>query len=174
MMTDDGQPILPYAGSSGWSGSDTSHERADRDDTGGVTGRRQRQTIGLLHQVGERGLTWKELANILDVHHGGASGALSVLHRDGRIARLADRRGGSKVYVLPEYVAGRVTERHGRNKRTVDNEEALAKVRDLVKPQWRIVPTDLPDTTADAFTAGRNWMIDRIREALSIEEDTDT
>jgi hypothetical protein len=174
MMVDDGQPVLPYAGSSGWSGSDTSHERADRDDTTGVTGRRQRQTVALLHEVGETGLTWRELADILDVHHGAASGALSVLHKDGRIARLSHRRGGSKVYVLPEYVAGRVTERPGHNKRTVDNEEALAKVRDLVKPQWRIVPADLPDTTAEAFTAGRNWMIDRIREALSNEEDTNT
>lgn len=129
---DNGQPILPYAGSSGWSGSDTSHERADRDDTSGTTGWRQRQTIALLHQAGERGLTWRELANILDVHHGGASGALSVLHKDGKIARLADRRGKSKIYVLPEYVAGRVTERQARNKRTTMNSRVKTRVEDLI------------------------------------------
>src|SRR5262245_1433996 len=130
MMADDGQPVLPYDGSSGWSGSDTSHERADRDDTSGLTGRRQLQTMSLLNQVGERGLTWKELADILDVHHGGASGALSVLHKTGRIARLSDRRGGSKVYVRHEYVAGRATEPHGQNKRATDNEVLLAQVRE--------------------------------------------
>jgi len=132
MRDDDGQPVLPYAGSSGWSGSETSKERADRDDSSGVTGRRQKQTIALLRQVGERGLTWAELADILNTHHGPASGALSVLHKDGRIARLAHKRGGSKVYVLPEYTAGRVTERHGYSKRTADNEAILAAVREHI------------------------------------------
>lgn len=135
-MMDGGQqelPLTPYAGSSGWSGSDTSHERADRDDGSGVTGRRQRQVMDLLGESGERGITWGELAHILDVHHGAASGALSVLHKDGRIARLADRRAGSKVYVLPQYVAGRVTEAHAHNKRRRDDTEALlAKVREHI------------------------------------------
>lgn len=44
--------------------------------------------------------------------------------------------------------------------------EALDRLRALVAPQWRPIPNDLPDATAEAFSAGRNWMIDRIREAL--------
>lgn len=44
--------------------------------------------------------------------------------------------------------------------------DVLAKIEALVAPQWRSIPNDLPDVTVEAFVAGRNWMIDRIREAL--------
>lgn len=133
MMVDDGQPILPYAGTSGWSGSDTSAERAARDDSSGVTSKRQRAAMALLGQAGERGVTWGELARVLDTHHGAASGVLSVLHRDGRVVRLQDRRGGSKIYVLPTYVASRATEPHGNNKRARAQGQALAMLHRFIE-----------------------------------------
>lgn len=107
-------PILPYGGTSGWSGTPTSRERAERDDSDGTTSKRQDTTIRLLKSAKEQGLTWYELAKTLDTHHGTASGLLSVLHKSGRIVRLnetrtSETRGKSMIYVLPEYVDGRQT-----------------------------------------------------------------
>ena len=132
MVPESDQPILPYAGTSGWSGSDTSQERAERDDTRGVTGKRQQAAMRLLAQAGDRGVTWRELAQVMETHHGPASGALSVLHRDGRVVRLQDRRGGSKIYVLPEHQAGRAPEPHGNTKRARAQVQALAKLHELI------------------------------------------
>lgn len=107
---------LPYAGTSGWSGSATSRERALEADRSGVTGQRQKDVLAYLAGAGYYGATWPEIADVLDAHHGTASGALSVLHKTGHIARLTERRGRCKVYCLPVYVAGRATEPHGRRK----------------------------------------------------------
>lgn len=114
-MTTEG-PELPYAGTSGWSGSDTSRERAAEADSTGVTGARQRAALAYLAGAGPWGGTWAEVGAALGLHHGGASGVLSVLHKSGRIARLADRRDRCKIYALPEHVNGRETEPHGRRK----------------------------------------------------------
>jgi hypothetical protein len=100
-------PALPYGGSSGWAGSETSEERARSADADGTTGRRQRRTLSLLASAGLQGMTWKEIAQETGWHHGTASGALSVLHKVGAIARLAETRSRSAVYVLPAHVAGR-------------------------------------------------------------------
>jgi len=107
-------PVKPYNGSSGWSGTDTSKERADNDDSSGRTKDRQQKTMKLLYHAGVSGLTWKELAYIAEWHHGTASGALSVLHKDERIARLTEKRMNCRVYVLPEFVIGRETDKQGR------------------------------------------------------------
>jgi hypothetical protein len=47
------------------------------------------------------------------LHHGRVSGALSVLHKVGKLARLHETRDKCKVYVLPEFVNDRQTEPHG-------------------------------------------------------------
>jgi predicted nucleic acid-binding Zn ribbon protein len=62
------------------------------------------------------GLTWKEFSEITGLHHGTASGVLSVLHKTGRIARLKETRNGCKVYVDVFCVQGRVVEKQGRKK----------------------------------------------------------
>jgi hypothetical protein len=104
------KPHLPYAGTSGWSGSDTSESRAREADRSGTTSARQSATLELLDGVGEVGMTWSELSQVTGWHHGTASGMLSVLHGAGEIARLQERRARCKVYVLPEYASGRATE----------------------------------------------------------------
>lgn len=109
-------PELPYNGTSGFSGSETSKKRALNNDASGQTARRQRQTLALLDSYQASGLTWKELASLLNLHHGSASGVLSVLHKTGHIARLKQIRGGCKVYVLNSWILGRETERHGKKK----------------------------------------------------------
>lgn len=109
-------PATPYAGTSGWSGSDTSRERALNADASGVTSLRQQQALTYLEGVGAVGTTWKELSNATGWHHGTSSGTLSVLHKEGMIVRLAQVRDRCKVYVLPIYVNGRRTEAQGRPK----------------------------------------------------------
>lgn len=103
-------PELPYAGTSGHSGSDTSEDRARRQDHDGTTSKRQTQTMHFLEIVKHHGVTWKELGDHFSQHHGSASGVLSVLHLKGHIVRLNESRNGCKIYVLPTYVQGRKVE----------------------------------------------------------------
>ena len=110
------QPELPYNGTSGHSGTDTSKERALSADRSGKTAQRQVQALNLLSQRKMSGLTWKELSEITGLHHGTASGVLSVLHKTGRIARLKESRDGCKVYVDVACIQGRVIEKQGRKK----------------------------------------------------------
>ena len=110
------QPELPYSGTSGHSGTDTSKARALHADRSGKTALRQAQTLNLLAQRKLVGITWKELSEITGLHHGTASGVLSVLHKAGRIARLKETRKGCKVYVDVACIQGRVVERQGRKK----------------------------------------------------------
>jgi len=110
------QPQLPYNETSGHSGTDTSRERALHADRSGKTALRQAQALNLLSQREMAGLTWKEFSEITGLHHGTASGVLSVLHKTGRIARLKETRNGCKVYVDVFCVQGRVVEKQGRKK----------------------------------------------------------
>jgi hypothetical protein len=111
---DPWKPVTPYNGTSGWSGTDTSLERAVRADIDGTTSERQARVMGMLRRAGTRGLTWKELGEAGGWHHGTASGALSTLHKAERIARLLERRDRCRVYVALEHVNGRETDSQGR------------------------------------------------------------
>jgi len=110
------QPELPYNGTSGHSGTDTSKQRALDADRSGKTALRQAQALNLLGQRQVTGITWKEFSEITGLHHGTASGVLSVLHKAGRIARLKETRKGCKVYVDLRCINGRVIEIQGRKK----------------------------------------------------------
>jgi len=103
------QPLLPYAGTSGWSGSDTSRERARSQDQDGTTVSRQNAVLELLEGHGHKGLTWKELSDLTGWHHGSASGVLSVLHKAGLIERLTLKRNRCAVYVSQGNSYGRPT-----------------------------------------------------------------
>jgi len=114
LLNGDGDVSLPYNGSSGWSGTDTSKERADNADNSGRTAEVQTFVYRYLLWRRENGATWKELAEAARLHHGTISGALSVLHKTQRIARLTEKRDRCRVYVVPEYVHGRETDEQGR------------------------------------------------------------
>lgn len=111
--------VKPYAGTSGWSGTSTSRDRAVDADRKGDTKKRQLATLNALIDSGIAGLTWRELAAIYGWHHGTASGVLSVLHKAGLISRLSDSRNRCKIYVCNEYVLERATENHGRKNSAV-------------------------------------------------------
>jgi hypothetical protein len=111
------QPELPYAGTSGWSGTDTSRDRAVEADRSGKTLARQRRVYSILATFRGDGLTWRELSDETGWHHGQASGVLSVLHKAGKIERLEKKRDKCHVYVLPEYSDGQILSPY-RNKMT--------------------------------------------------------
>lgn len=118
MFTETGDPILPYARTSGWSGTTTSKQRATTADHNGTTKQRQTTTTQLLNQAGPNGLTWQELSTLTGWHHGTSSGQLSVLHKTGIINRLTQTRNRCKIYVHPQHTNGRPTEPHGRKQPT--------------------------------------------------------
>lgn len=116
-----GQVSLPYpepdgTHTGGWSGSDTSKERAVTEAADGTLQKRQQQVLTLLHQRKYAGATWKEVAGVLRLHHGQASGALSNLHKAGRAARLTKKRRKCAIYVHPDFVEGRPVAPYGRRK----------------------------------------------------------
>lgn len=121
MNQNDDDVSLPYAGTSGWSGTDTSRERAIISDTTGDTSERQKYVVQMLHHRGRSGITWKELANITGWHHGQASGVLSVLHKEGRIARLLDKRARCRIYVHLTHIGDRLTDSQGRKPKPCPN-----------------------------------------------------
>lgn len=108
---------LPYNGTSGHSGTDTSQERAERRDSNGSTSRVQSELLALLDAGGSLGYTIKEIREAFPQdHHGTLSGALSNLHAAGKIVMLETKRNKCHVYVGLSNVLGRATRAHGRNK----------------------------------------------------------
>jgi hypothetical protein len=152
-------PDLPYNGSSGSSGSDTSDERTRISDLKGATGRRQQAVINHLADQGPYGATWGEIADRFGWHHGTASGALSVLHKAGRIERLKERRGKSKVYCHPRHVNNRDTEPHGGS----------MKARVGNQPGGEM----LTERQADILIDGQRVLVGQVARALeSLEGET--
>jgi hypothetical protein len=98
----------------GHSGSEASRDRAIADERTGRGKHRREQVLKVVRLSGPGGKTWYEIAGILDIHHGAASGALSNLHKAGRLACLKERRGGAHVYVVPHAVNDRATRPFGR------------------------------------------------------------
>ncbi len=111
------EAILPYNGTSGWSGSGTSEERALDQDSSGTTLKRQNQVLEYLDSCEDMGATWKEITDKFGWHHGTSSGILSTLHKADRISRLSETRNRCKIYLLPNYVGNSPTETQGRTKR---------------------------------------------------------
>lgn len=96
-----------YAGTTGHSGTDTSRAQAEPHKHARV------QDLVLLY-IGSRGQVGATIADLRAqfdyLHHGSLSSALTNLHRDGRLARLVDKRDRCHIYVLPVDVGDRPVE----------------------------------------------------------------
>lgn len=92
------QPYVPYNGTAGWSGTDTSKDRAMINLRTGREYNNQQKALALIKRAGKLGFTWKELSVETGMHHGTASGVLSVLHKSGAILRTTKVRDRCKVY----------------------------------------------------------------------------
>jgi hypothetical protein len=141
---------LPYpepdgTHTTGHAGSEASHDRAVNEASNGTATRRQRAALHLLSEAKTYGLTWGDLALAYGWHHGQASAVLSVLHKDGTIVRLKQRRNKSSIYVLPEWANDRPTSSHrsvrsARNARNVQLLLAAARANpDGAIPSHRII-----------------------------------
>lgn len=102
----------------GWSGSETSRERAVRERDDGTLSARSRQVYALVVASGAQGVTDPEVQHAFRLGHGASSGALTRLHRQGRIARTTERRNRNQVYVLPEHVGDRTLSPYRPNRNT--------------------------------------------------------
>ena len=96
-MADD--PMLPYAGTAGFVARDTSRELAEAEAESGVAASRGEKVLAFLWDASVRGATWQEVAKALSLHHGQASGALSVLHKSGLVFQSAYKRNRCHPYV---------------------------------------------------------------------------
>ena len=76
----------------GWSGSETSRERALAEDAKGTTASRQQQVVKYVNSHRYAGATVKEVRDHFGWHHGQASSALSVMHKAGDLERLTVTR----------------------------------------------------------------------------------
>ena len=123
--------VLPYAGTSGYSGSETSRERAERNDRDGTTMRHQVDVMTVLRSRGADGMNWREVGDRLNLHHGSASSVLSNLHKAGYLARLKERRDRCAIYVLPEFVNGRKTSDYKPNAAHARHMEFVAELREM-------------------------------------------
>ena len=94
---------VPYNGTAGWSGTDTSEQRALDNLYSGRELNNQQLALKYLKSRNNYGATWKELATETGWHHGTASGVLSVLHQSGAIVRTIKTRNRCKVYVHQDY-----------------------------------------------------------------------
>lgn len=122
--------VLPFNGTSGWAGSNASRERQMMLDETGETGKRQKQVLAELQNAGMYGAIWRDIALALGIHHGQASAALSVLHREGLIARLEEKRAKCSIYVLPQFVNGRPTSDAMKTQASI-NANAVKAIRTL-------------------------------------------
>lgn len=94
---------LLYNGRSGAvNASDTSRERADRDDAEGTTQARVNEVVQHL-LLRRDGMTWPELAAVLKLHHGQVSGCLSMMHKAGLVFALRAKRDKCHPYVHVSY-----------------------------------------------------------------------
>jgi len=101
---------LPYRESddtrtTGWSGTDTSRERALRENK--TAGAKQRLVLQQVSIIGAHGITVAELCEATGWHHGTASGVLSNLDKAGVIVMLEERRDRQHVYTLSRFKYGR-------------------------------------------------------------------
>lgn len=114
-------PYVPYAGTAGWSGTDTSEERAMINLRTGKEYNNQQKALALIKDAGSRGLTWKELSINTGMHHGTASGVLSVLHKSGAILRTTRTRSRCKVYMSIVFKDKVAHEEYKEKKKTCPN-----------------------------------------------------
>lgn len=93
------QPDTPYNGTGGYVEQPSSFQRAIHEVVTGKLAERQQSILSELLLSALRGMTWRELSARLGQHHGNISGALSNLHKAGKVFMLDEKRDGSHVYI---------------------------------------------------------------------------
>lgn len=86
-----------YNGTFGSVPTETSMAREEHERESGLASQRARDVLEVLEHY-PHGLTWRQLGSILGLHHGQISGALSNLHRQGRVFVIREKRQGCFPY----------------------------------------------------------------------------
>ena len=94
-MTDN---FNTYAGTSGYVNQPASIARAITEANNNTSTERARLVLSHLAYRTE-GMTWQQLAEAMNLHHGQISGALSNLHKSGHVFMLRQQRNRCHPYV---------------------------------------------------------------------------
>ena len=151
---------LPYNGHSGFvAGSDTSTERALEEDASGQTQTRLDKVLEAI-KLRPLGMTWIEVGKLLNLHHGQASGALSMLHKQGLIFALNKKRNKCHPYVAVQY----------RNQyQASDRIDEPVRTKASMEREVREVLID----AVDALLKSQSWeTINALRDAREAYKDT--
>lgn len=141
-------------GTSGHSGTPASLARAEALDASGQTASTTERVYALVKGNASIGLTDREAQSFTGLGHGTTSGALTRLHRAGRVVRLTEQRHRNEVYVLPEHANGRPESpyrpRPDATALAAENEALRAKVEHLVSSAAEAMAILLPLTHYEA------------------------
>ena len=81
-----------YNGTAGYVNRPASKERALRQRENKVLSDQAIRVLDLLNYAGRDGMTWRELGDALDLHHGQISGLLSNMHQKEMLFSLVQKR----------------------------------------------------------------------------------
>jgi hypothetical protein len=155
-------PSLTYpeadgTSTTGHSGTDTSAAQARSPKRA----KAQQIVLAYLTRREVRGATVAELRQWYpSMHHGSISSALTNLHRDGRLARLEEKRDRCHVYVVPEFANGRATQpavrvAGGRNKAGAQGQPTPSEPQtDDLERRVRDADTALAAMATEAYEDG--------------------
>lgn len=90
--------LFAYGETAGFVNIPASRDRAVDEARSGAFSDRASKILSVLIDA-PRGMTWRELGSILNLHHGQVSGALSNLHRSGLVFMLTSKRDRCHPYV---------------------------------------------------------------------------
>jgi DNA-binding CsgD family transcriptional regulator len=102
-MTEQLEIWTQYNETGGYVDRPASRDRAYAEIADGSFSQRQQDIYQLLREAGSDGMTWKQIGDILGLHHGKVSGALSNMHSGGMIFMLKQRRDKCHPYVHSLY-----------------------------------------------------------------------
>lgn len=97
------ESLFAYGETAGFVNAPASRERAAREAASGIFNARASLILEVLRKHPD-GLTWKDLATMLSLHHGQVSGALSNLHRKGFVFMLHTKRERCHPYVHIDHI----------------------------------------------------------------------
>ena len=92
-----------YNDTAGFVDRPASRERAVREVADGSLSIRQQAILIYLEDAGREGMTWKQLSDLLGLHHGKISGALSNMHKCGVVFMQVAQRDRCHPYVHAMY-----------------------------------------------------------------------
>lgn len=173
-MSEEFEPSLAYAGTSGNVNVDTSRDATIHADMEGITNKAQRYVLSIAEMMKEKGVTVSELRERDgSLHHGRVSAALTNLHIAGRLVALKERRGHCGVYVLPECAGERERRVYRPNRKAIDPEVVVGVLlqHEYITPSY-VEPFCrcgwvAPDTIRPIAPQHRAHLAQQIAEALS-------